>query len=263
MTNPTMVLLLLMAFYSALGWVLEVVYYTTLTGHFINRGFLNGPICPVYGFAFLTFVGLFQSIDNWIILFFTSMLIATTVEFITGYLLERIFNDKWWDYSDEPFNIMGYICLKFSLMWGFACTFAVKIIHPVLVRFFSGLPFELSFALIIIIYTIAFSDLVVTVAALRKLQIQFSALNEIVERMRKISDFVGEEISEKTIDVLEKTEKGKEELEELKAKLAEIRLSRSPVQKRLMLAFPRLNLQERLNSGRNLIKKIKSKIIKE
>ena len=117
--------------YAFLGWCMEVIYATTDTGKFINRGFLIGPACPIYGIGMVIVVSVLSSIqDNIFILFIGAMILTSILEFITGVILERIFNDKWWDYSDLPFNIKGYICLKFSLLWGLGCVFIMKLIYP-------------------------------------------------------------------------------------------------------------------------------------
>ena len=104
--------------YAFLGWCTEVIYACVNSGKFVNRGFLNGPYCPIYGFGVVAVVMcIYPAKDNLHVLFFGSVILTTALEFITGFILEKIFNEKWWDYSDEHFNIKGYICLKFSLMW--------------------------------------------------------------------------------------------------------------------------------------------------
>ena len=114
--------------YAVIGWCSEVAYAALDTGKFVNRGFLNGPYCPIYGFGIsLVIVVLTPLKDNLLILYLGSVILTSVIEYITGYLLEKVFHNKWWDYSDKPYNIKGYICLKFSLFWGFACTFIVLI----------------------------------------------------------------------------------------------------------------------------------------
>ena len=106
--------------YSFGGWALEVVYHAVACGKVINRGFLNGPVCPVYGFGVLsvfammnTFQGSgYQLNDGMIFLF--GVILATAVELIAGWLLDVCFHARWWDYSNKPLNFHGYICLEFS-----------------------------------------------------------------------------------------------------------------------------------------------------
>jgi uncharacterized membrane protein len=85
--------------YAFLGWCTEVVFQAAIRGKFINRGFLNGPVCPIYGFGVLAVIGCLTPLkDNLAVLFFGSVVLTTVLEFITGFVLEKFFCDKWWDY---------------------------------------------------------------------------------------------------------------------------------------------------------------------
>ena len=118
--------------YAFIGWCTEVSYAALDTGKFVNRGFLNGPYCPIYGCGVVIVVAILTPLkENLLILFAGSFLLTSVLEYITGYILEKVFHNKWWDYSDKPFNIKGYVCLKFSIYWGLACTFIMDIIHPI------------------------------------------------------------------------------------------------------------------------------------
>ena len=122
--------------YAFLGWCLEVCFCSIQTGSFVNRGFLNGPVCPIYGFGMLIAGSSLAPVrDNLILLFFGGMVLASALELVGGWALKKLFHTTWWDYSDEPLNIGGYICLKFSLAWGVCVTFAVRVLHG----FFYGL----------------------------------------------------------------------------------------------------------------------------
>ena len=102
-----------------LGWCLEVCFCTINTGQFVNRGFLNGPVCPIYGFGMvLVIVALTGFSGNLPALFLGGMVLTSAIELAGGWALKKLFHTSWWDYSDQPFNIGGYICLKFSLAWG-------------------------------------------------------------------------------------------------------------------------------------------------
>ena len=104
--------------YGFLGWCSEVAFATLKTGGFVNRGFLNGPICPIYGFGMLIVVVCLTPLnDSWPLLFLGSMALTTALEFFTGWVLEKLFQTKWWDYSERKFNVKGYICLEFSILW--------------------------------------------------------------------------------------------------------------------------------------------------
>ena len=134
-------------FYSCAGWFIEVIYHAVRLGKIVNRGFLNGPVCPVYGFGALAVFAVSNSLGDFtgsasggssagiwslLLLFVCGTLLATAVELIAGWALDRLFHTRWWDYSDQPFNFHGYICLRFSLIWGLAVVFVVCVIQPLL-----------------------------------------------------------------------------------------------------------------------------------
>lgn len=97
--------------YSCLGWCSEVAFAALRRGVFVNRGFLNGPVCPIYGFGVLLVLLVLEPVkENLALLFFGSMVFCSLLEFIVGFAMERIFHDKWWDYSENPFNHQG-LCM--------------------------------------------------------------------------------------------------------------------------------------------------------
>ena len=105
--------------YSFLGWVGETVVATVRGKRFANRGMAAGPFCFVYGTtAILMAVGFADMRTKPVVLFVACMLTATVVEWLTAKLLERLHNRKWWDYSDKKFNLNGYVCLQYSVLWG-------------------------------------------------------------------------------------------------------------------------------------------------
>ena len=139
--------------YAFIGWCTEVAYAALNTGKFVNRGFLNGPYCPIYGCGVVVVVACLTPLkDNIVVLFIGSFLLTTIIEFLTGLVLEKIFHNKWWDYSDLPFNIKGYICLKFSIYWGIACTFVMKIVHPIIYKFITLIPFVVGVVLVMFLH---------------------------------------------------------------------------------------------------------------
>ena len=104
--------------YAFIGWCAEVSYAAVNRGIFVNRGFLNGPYCPIYGCGVVIVVTVLMPLkDNLFLLFVGSVVLTSVLEYITGFLLEKVFHNKWWDYSNLPFNLHGYICLKFSIYW--------------------------------------------------------------------------------------------------------------------------------------------------
>lgn len=117
--------------YSIIGWILETAFCSAAKGRFVNRGFLNGPLCPVYGFgALICVLLLYGRADNAFVLLFAGMLLNTVTEYLTAVMLEKLFKAKWWDYSERRFNIKGRVCLKNALMFGALSVVLIKYIHP-------------------------------------------------------------------------------------------------------------------------------------
>lgn len=235
--------------FSFLGWCMEVAYHTVCCGDFSNRGFLNGPVCPIYGVgAVLVIFGLRPFSENMPVLFVFATLITSLLEFLTGYVLEKIFNTKWWDYSNTPFNIMGYICLKFSLCWGVVCTFLMRVILPFTDKLILRVPDKVGTVLLIVIGICYVADAVYTVVTLRSLKIRIKATEEISVRLRKLSDELGIHISDSVFDLMEKTEEitqagkeKKEEFEKLKKQYLSKIKSLDLRQRRIIKAFPSIS----------------------
>lgn len=238
--------------YAFLGWCAEVAFAAVHKGKFVNRGFLNGPVCPIYGVGMLVVVTLLWGLrSNLILLFLGSAGLTTALEFATGWVLEKFFHDKWWDYSDKPFNVKGYICLEFTILWGLAAAFIVGAVHPFVFMLIKKTPFVLGIVLMAVFLAAFVTDLVITVTALAKLPKKLNTMLEAEKALKAISDKIGENISDTAIAAKEKggelMEENKPRLEELKAeyekKAAEYKRqfeSRGFVHKRITEAFPNL-----------------------
>ncbi len=237
--------------YAFLGWCSEVAFAAVNKGKFVNRGFLNGPVCPIYGVGMLIVVlCLWNLRDRPLLLFLGSALLTTALEFVTGFVLERFFHDKWWDYSDMPFNIKGYVCLKFTILWGLAASFIIGAIHRFIYMLIEKTPFVLG-AILLAVFSAAFiADFIVTLTALVKLPKKLKAMAEAERALRAVSDKIGENISDTTIAAKEKgealAEENKPRLEELKAEYEKKKkefsamLGRNFVHRRIFKAFPNL-----------------------
>lgn len=106
--------------YSMLGWLVESIYMSICNKKLTNRGFMRGPMCPIYGVGALTVYFLLQPVcHNIYLLYFMGCLIPTLLEFATAKLMICIFGEVWWDYSDKPFNYKGILCLESTIAWGF------------------------------------------------------------------------------------------------------------------------------------------------
>lgn len=238
--------------YAFLGWCAEVAFAAVHKGIFINRGFLNGPVCPIYGVGMLVVATLLWGLrSNLILLFLGSAGLTTVLEYATGWILEKFFHDKWWDYSDKPFNVKGYICLEFTILWGLAAAFIVGAVHPFVFILIKKTPFVLGVILMAVFLAAFVTDLVITVTALAKLPKKLNAMLEAEKALKAISDKIGENISETAINAKAKgdelVEENRPKIEELKAeyeqKAAEYKRqfeSRGFVHKRIFKAFPNL-----------------------
>lgn len=153
--------------YSFGGWCLEVIYTVLGRKKFVNRGFLNGIVCPVYGFAMVFMLVFMDSLrDRWFYLFLGCMIIGSVIELLTGLILEKAFQIKLWDYSHMRFHAGGYICLVYSLIWGVLGTVIIKVINPLLMLVIGRLPSFIGMILLGIFLCLLVLDTVTTIAAL-------------------------------------------------------------------------------------------------
>lgn len=225
--------------YAFLGWVLEVAFHVVSIGQFINRGFLNGPLCPIYGIGMVGIITLLKPLSgNMLLLFIGGTIFATTVELIGGFILYKLFHLRWWDYSKEPFNLGGFICMKFSLAWGFCIVFVMKLIHPVIALNVYILNNFLGHILIAVLYVYLLADVVCTVLSILHLNKNLKRLSAMAAEVRKASDNLTEQIGQKTMNMeirvqesrlqaalakAESRDYAEEKSEELKKKAAELK----------------------------------------
>ena len=210
--------------YAFLGWCTEVSYAALVTGKFVNRGFLNGPVCPVYGFGVVIVLTCLTPLaDNLLLLFLGSVVLTSALEWITGFVLEKLFHQRWWDYSDQPFNLSGYICLRFSIAWGFACMFVVKLLHPTVLLFIRIIPQALGVVLLVLLGAVMAVDLAATVSAIVKLNHRLEQLDELAAKIKEVSNEFGENLADRVLDAVERGADWKEDLDELAFRLAERR----------------------------------------
>lgn len=233
--------------YAFLGWIAEVIYHALKEGNFANRGFLNGPVCPIYGVgvtAILLMLG--KWIDKPWLVFLVGFAFCSLIEFIVGWALEKFFHNKWWDYSDKKFNIKGYVCLEFSILWGLAVVLVADVVHPG-IKWLAGLLGELAGTIVIcVLGAVMIADIVVSVLQILKLNKKLGEIDAAAKALRLGSDFIGEKISDATVAVgkgvdrvKEAAEEKLEPLKEKKEKLLDTIAAKLP--KRLLKAFPSLS----------------------
>ena len=237
--------------YSVLGWIVETLYCRTLDGKWTNRGFLFGPYCPIYGFGALIIIAFLQNFkSSFIAVFFLGMIFTSILEYLTSFLLEKLFDAKWWDYSKMKFNINGRICLLNSLEFAFLGVVLTYIVHPTISNLILKIPIDLvqliSFALI----TIMAIDVGFTISTLLNLKEKLITLKESAEKLME-KNTLQEKLSENYLY---------NQLSELRKNLA----TKGNFQiKRLLEAFPDFEfngLKSQINEFKLELKKIRGEI---
>ena len=132
---------LIFILFSFIGWISEVIYVGVTSAHkFVNRGFLYGPLCPVYGFGGVMILMLPPSLyKTWIPLFFASMILCTIVEYFVSWLMEKLFHTRWWDYSHYKIQLNGRICLLNSILFGFLGVVVIHFVYPLMIDLLNSL----------------------------------------------------------------------------------------------------------------------------
>lgn len=206
--------------YAFLGWCGEVIFSAITRRVFVNCGVLSGPICPIYGVGAILVIACLSPLHAHPMRLFLSAVVLTSVlEFITGFLLERIFHTKWWDYTGKIGSIAGYVCLPMSLLWGAACLLVIYGIQPGFRWILSWLPLPAGWSALCLLTLILFIDIGVTTGNLIRLKKLMKLADDLKAAMLKVSDSLGEKLAQAVFHGLETKELGSEKLAEFKAKL--------------------------------------------
>ena len=212
---------LLFMIYSFIGWIMEVIVCWFPTKKFVNRGFLIGPYCPIYGYGCLLIIILLKnSINDPIALFLKAIVICSLLEYFTSLFMEKLFHARWWDYSNKKFNINGRICLETMIPFGILACLVMYILNP----FFESL-----------------------------LNLMPSIILHIVSIILFIIYIVDNIISFKIISNVSKTVKqaAKDSTEEITTKVKKVLKQGNILSKRLTDAFPKFQAQIRKMTKRN------------
>lgn len=208
--------------YGFLGWCTEVIFAAFKQHRFVNRGFLNGPICPIYGVGVTLVIACLEAFQsNLLLLYISSVILVTVLEGVTGWAMDKLFHNKWWDYSKLPFNIGGYVCLLFSLIWGVACVFIVYFVHPLIHQVLSLIPHTAGIALIAILGIALLSDMIVTTSAIVKFNQYLERLKHITDELHAISNQIGSELYQNVMHVLDMQESSRQKLDDVKLEVSE------------------------------------------
>lgn len=214
--------------YSITGWCIEMIYCRICQGKWVDRGFLFGPYCPIYGFGAIILITSLQPFSNSpILLFVLSLVLTTVLEYITSYVMEKIFNAKWWDYSHLPLNINGRVCLLNSIEFAILSLFLIYLIHPKVIALVNMIPLN-YLTIIANLFLVVFAiDITSTVLSLINLKEKLLYLQKI-----------GEQIKEKTNNKMQNSTIIKQ-LEELKLEMIN---KKDILQNRLIKAFPNIEM---------------------
>lgn len=217
--------------YSFFGWVMESVLKTYLQKKPVNSGFLYGPFCPIYGFGAIFMLLFLQGYKrNVILLFIIAFFTMSLWEYMVGWLLEKIFHTKYWDYTENKFNIKGRVCLLNSLFWGFLGVIFICYLHPFLAEKIDLIPEKILMFNVIMISLAIVVDTVVSAVK----------VSNIKGKLEKIKE-LGESIKEK-IEELETKQVNKESLlaviEELKYRQTVLKRKLIRQTNHLKKAFP-------------------------
>lgn len=240
-------LLLYFFTYSFLGWIAECIYCGVPAKKFINRGFLAGPYCPIYGCGAMVVI---HMLEPWssspFMIFVFGVFMTSVLEYITSFLMEKLFHTKWWDYSKHPFNIHGRICLKNSLLFGLMVLVVFYIIHPGVVDVIDRIPWIPQEILAVVITILFLYDIYNTVHALLRKNEAFAQIEDSIKELREAFKTTNifpltQPLTDKVQAVLDSTNADEilmEQIERLKAKYESLQIKRRKTYERLSKAFP-------------------------
>lgn len=231
--------------YAFIGWVVEVVYHVVAAGKIINRGFLNGPLCPIYGCGIVAVLWVLSPVMNsTLLLFVGGMFLTTFIELVGGWALDKLFHMRWWDYSKEPMNLGGYICVKFALAWGFGVVFVIRLVNPPIdgmIRHVSS--YTLGRILIILLLAVLFADIVATVVTILHFNKQLARIDRLGREIHKVSNALTESIGEASMTGAQKIGEARVQAALGKAEISDIITKKLTAHKifgygRILAAFP-------------------------
>ena len=226
--------ILLFFIYSIFGWIMEVVCKLIEKKKFINRGFLIGPYCPIYGHGAILIILLLQKyINDPIALFIMGIVICSILEYLTSYFMEKIFHARWWDYSQRKFNINGRICLRTMIPFGLLGLFIMYVSNPFFFDVIEKIPNVTLNIICITLLVIFFIDNIVSFNIISNVNITSKKIKDNTE---EITEEIAEDLTRKVKDILEK---------------------KSILHRRLIHAFPemKMKLKYRIAESKEKLKK--------
>ncbi len=240
--------------YSIFGWILETIYCSVQERRFVERGFLRGPLCPIYGTGALILLVVLKPFENWALIFLISFFLTSILEYITSYAMEKIFKMRWWDYSGYFLNLNGRVCLLNSTLFGLLALILTEILHPFVEARAAVLPHNLLFTLTALFSILLLVDFIISVHASFRLKNNLEKLREAQEHLKeellKYQQEIREHLLEGKEDLLEQLTEGKDNLKESlesrkevivsegKEHLRELRLRLTASERYILRSFP-------------------------
>lgn len=206
--------------YSILGWCLEVLALMVLEHKVTNRGFLIGPICPIYGVGALIMALALRQADGILEVFIVSVLASAILEYLTSYLMEKIFRVRWWDYSHKPLNIRGRICAENLLYFGIMGVIVVYGINPLLLALLDGITPNVKIILACVLLAVILTDVAISLWLILKFRVTVGTVQ-------------------------------RDATDEIAAKIKDILMERGKLNRRLAKAFPNMTAKRKTTSSKS------------
>ncbi len=168
--------------YSFIGWLYESIVCSISAKRIINRGFLNGPYCPIYGFGALINILVLNPKENILVIFILGLLLNSILEYFTSYLMEKLFHARWWDYSKRKFNINGRVYLLGALTFGALSVLVVKFVHPFILSYSNKVLTPRIHLTTIIILVIFISDIIISLKGIVDYNKLLNELEKVLEK---------------------------------------------------------------------------------
>lgn len=203
---------------------MESIYCSIGEKRLINRGFLTGPLCPIYGTASLVLIVLIYNPfkDNPLAVFMLGIILCDVVEYLTSYLMEKLFAARWWDYNYELLNIRGRICLKHSLYWGVISIIFVKVLHPAVENLYNRINGDYLIYILITVLAVFVIDVIHAVIKASDIRKLHQKLNSLIDTLGTELTSLKETVTEKYGSIQIMIEKQGDKINDLKNQIEDV-----------------------------------------
>lgn len=219
--------------YSVIGWIVESTFVSLHEKKFVDRGFLIGPYCPIYGYGSLAMIlYLEQYKSNIVTVFLLCVVICAILEYFTSYIMEILFKTRWWDYSNKKFNLNGRVCGENAILFGIGGILVLYFIQPFINKILSNISDQILLIISIITFIIFLTDTIVSLNIVKRFKKTITSIDLKKDSTQEFSKMVRETISS----------------------------NHHIFQKRLMIAFPNINFQMVINTKNKIKGKLKGSL---